>query len=151
MVIIKKKPNISFKEILAYLFVFTCFFPYLARPIGNTTGVQVGELIAIIGLIIFFPYINKKILNAFLLIWIPLVISCILNLLFNRATDELILIKSFLSITIIFISFLFSGFIINRRNFENILYVASIAILIQSIFAAIQYYYFQKGIFPYIS
>jgi hypothetical protein len=72
-------------------------------------------------------------------------------LLFNRATDELILIKSFLSITIIFFSFLFSGFIINRRNFENILYVASIAILIQSIFAAIQYYYFQKGIFPYIS
>jgi len=151
MVTIKKKPNISFKEVLAYLFVFTCFFPYLARPIGNTTGAQVGELIAIIGLIIFFPHINKKILNAFLLIWIPLVISCILNLLFNRAIDELVLIKSFLLITIIFFSFLFSGLIINRSNFKNILYVASIAILIQSIFAAMQYYYFQKGIFPYQS
>lgn len=144
-----KIKKITFKDILIFVFIFSCFFPYLARSIGKTTGLQIGELIAIIGLFIGFPNINKKVLKGFILLWLPSIISFISNLLFYRAIDEMVMIKSFVFFSIVLSVLLFSGIIVNLNNWKPILYGSIIAIIIQSIFGAIQYYFFRMGIFPF--
>ena len=144
---IKKKSDF-FLKVFTFWFSFFCFFPYPAIPIGETTGLQVSQILALV----YFPFLvfrfSKKYYWATILILGPLLISAVINEITMSTISSLIMLKTIASRILIFIVFLVAGNLIKRQNLKSLLYCASWAIFIHSLIGFFQIICFKQHIFP---
>ena len=141
-------PPKSSAVVVIALFVFSVFFAYPALPIGQSTGLQIAQALAIIALPVLVFRLPRRHVIAFLLLTVPLAVSGTINLIAGRAIrDDLILKLTFLYI-LVMIVLIPSGAAIRSGRISTIAKAVAAAIVVHAMIGVYQMYGFSQGFFP---
>src|SRR5215210_2487096 len=110
----RKTPFLWFTA--AFLFVFVSFFPNPALSIGSSTGLQAGQIMALLSLpFILVSGLPKRQTLVLLLLLLPLLVSCLLVVLTGRALSNEVALKSTVATALVFLVLIPAGKVANKR------------------------------------
>src|SRR5215210_3368755 len=108
----RKTPFLWFTA--AFLFVFVSFFPNPALSIGSSTGLQAGQIMALLSLpFILVSGLPKR--QTLVLLLLLLLVSCLLVVLTGRALSNEVALKSTVATALVFLVLIPAGKVANKR------------------------------------
>jgi hypothetical protein len=142
----------KFHNIIVFVFVFLCFFPYPALSIGQTTGLQLGLLfLLLLSPPLMVRRISSKYFYIFMLLTLPVLLSLSIHLISGSYVSDAIMIKSSVSYALVAIFIFLSGFIMKGALMETIINAVSYAIMVHFLVGLLQMLSFIKGSeFPFL-
>jgi hypothetical protein len=136
-------------RLLCFLFVFICFFPNPALPIGANTGVQTGQVIALLFLpVVLMRGLPKRQTLALLLLLLPLLASGFLAVLTGRAVSNEVVAKSTIMMFLAFVVLVPVGWIIRERYLVPLLSGVAVAVVAHAVVGGYQAFWFARDVFP---
>jgi hypothetical protein len=147
--------SIPFSLVAAiYFFTFICFFPTPALPMGNSTGLQAGQIVLMLLLPVVFVWgVPKRHMLVLMLLILPVLLANLLVVLTGRAISVETGLKATLAMIVpVFAVLLPIGWLTNKwQRFAPLLSVVSWAVVLHVIVGAYQVYWFTKGKFPLVA
>lgn len=136
-------------RLLCFLFVFICFFPNPALPIGASTGVQAGQVIALLFLpVVLMRGLPRRQTLALLLLLLPLLASGFFAVLTGRAVSNEIVAKSMVVMFLAFVVLVPVGWMIRERYLVPLLSGVTAAVVAHAIVGGYQAFWFARDVFP---
>ncbi len=131
-------------------FVFVCFFPNPALPIGSSTGLQAGQVLAMLSMlgVLFFGWLPRRHALAALILGFPLLFSGLIGILSGHALDGEVAINNIVATSLVLIVLIPAGWIARRRHMVPVVWGAALAILCNAAVGVYQAYWFAKDVFP---
>jgi hypothetical protein len=132
-----------------FLFAFACFCPNPALPIGSSTGLQVGQVMALLSLpsILMSGLPDRQTLVVLLLL-LPVLLSGFLTVLTDHAVSNDVALKVTVSMTLVFVVLVPAGKVVNKHYTAPLLSGAASAIVLNTIVGFYQAYWFARDTFP---
>lgn len=131
------------------MFAFLCLFPNPALPIGANTGLQAGQVVAMLSLPLFLALgLPKRQALAALLLVLPVLLSAFLAVLTGRAISDEVAVKTLVSIMLVFVVLVPIGGIVSKRYTAPLLSGIAWAILLHTGVGLYQEYRFAQNEFP---
>lgn len=144
-----KLPFSSTVMILFFLFTFICFFPNPALPIGASTGLQAGQIMALLFLpILLVSGLPKRQTLALLLLILPLLLSGFLAVLTAHAISDEVVVKTMMTVVLAVVVLVPAGEIINKKYTMPLLSGVAWAIILHLVVGLYQAYWFTQNVFP---
>lgn len=132
-----------------FLFVFVCFFPNPAVPIGANTGWQAGQILAFL----FVPAVlvlglPKRQALALMLILLPILVSGFAIVMTRRALSDELAVNSIVATLLSLIVIIPVGWAASERYLIPLLTGVGCAIVTHALLGAYQVYSFSRNVFP---
>jgi len=139
-----------FAASMTFLFTLVCFLPNQALPIGGNTGLQAGQIVALLSLPLFLVlgWLPKRQTLAILLLISPLLLSGFLTVFTRHALSEEVVVKNLVFTLAVFVVILPAGGIVNEKLLAPLLFGVASAVLLHAILGVYQAYSFTKDVFP---
>jgi hypothetical protein len=133
-----------------FSFVFVCFFPNPALPIGSNTGLQAGEILAVLSAPAFLllGWLPRRHLQVLLLLLSPPFLAGYLSVLTGRALSEEVVINNLIATSLVMVVLVPAGGIVKERWVAPLLSGAAAAILCHALVGIYQVYWFARDVFP---
>lgn len=134
----------------AFLLGLTCLLPYPAIPIGNSTGLQAGSILAIFFIVTLHSRLLKRNVRAWLVLCIPLIASTFFGSFFGVHTPSL---TNGLAVSIAWSLFTLPLAVTGSfvfRNVSALLVGVSFGVLLHVSIGVYQVFSFQHEVFPLI-
>lgn len=133
----------------AVLFAFVCFFPNPALPIGESTGLQASQMLALLFvplmLAVGFP---KRQSLALLLIVLPILISSFYSVFSGNALADNVVLKAAIGMLLALAVLLPAGWLICKGYKLHLLYGVAAGVTTTALIGAYQLYGFWNNTFP---
>ena len=133
----------------AVLFAFICFFPNPALPIGESTGLQASQILALVFvplmLVIGFP---KRQSLALLLIVLPILASSFYAVFSGNALADDVVLKAAIEMPLALAVLLPAGWLICKGYKLHLLYGVAMGVTATALIGAYQLYGFWNNTFP---
>lgn len=143
----RKMPFLRFTA--AFLFVFVCFFPNPALSIGSSTGLQAGQIMALLSLpFILVSGLPKRQTLVLLLLLLPMLVSSFLVVLTGRALSNEVVLKSTVATALVFLVLIPAGKVANKRYTLPLLSGVAWAVMLNVAVGLYQVYSFARDEFP---
>lgn len=134
---------------LASAFVFSCFFPFPAIDIGNSTGLQISHIFALVMLpfiaLHFIP--RRQVATLGILVFVATLSACV-AVLSGPATDGALASKAVVEIALALLVLIPMGWIIRRVGLTRVLPAVAAALIVQALVGLDQVVQFQSNQFP---
>ena len=139
-----------FTAAVIFLFTLVCFLPNQALPVGGNTGLQVGQILALLSPLAFlvWGWLPKRQTLAILLLILPLLVSTFLVVLLRQALSDEVALKNLIIALAVFVVLLPAGGIVNERLLAPLLSGVASAMILHAGVGAYQAYSFTKDVFP---
>ncbi len=139
-----------FTAAVIFLFTLVCFLPNQALPVGGNTGLQVGQIVALLSplTVLVWGWLPKRQTLAILLLISPLLLSTFLVVLLRQALSDEVALKNLIIALAVFVVLLPAGGIVNERLLAPLLSGAASAMILHAGVGAYQAYSFTKDVFP---
>lgn len=135
--------------LICFLFILICFFPNPALPIGANTGLQVGQIMALLFLPAFLVLgLPRRQTLALLLLLLPVLVSGFLAVLTGRAVSDEVAAKSIVVMLLSFTVLVPVGWMVKERYMVPLLRGVAVAVLAHAIMGAYQAFWFARDVFP---
>lgn len=129
-------------------FAFLAFFPYPALSIGNNTGLQASEILALATLPLLLINVPSRAFYAYVFLIGPRLLSAFVALIQGESPEPAVIPKELLSTVIALGILLPSAWVIRRDLMPRVLMLAALAILFHVTIGLIQLYSYTKEQFP---
>ncbi len=133
-----------------FSFVFVCFLPNPALPIGESTGLQAGQILAIpfVFVLLVSGGLPRRHTEVLLLLVSPIFLSGFLAILTGRALSDEIAVNTMIATALVMIVLIPAGGITRERCSVPLLSGAAAAILCHALVGIYQSYWFARDVFP---
>jgi hypothetical protein len=133
----------------AFLFSFVCFFPNPALPLGDNTGLQAGQILALLSLpFVLISGLPKRQTLVLLLLLLPMLVSGYLVVLTGRALSNEIVLKSTIATVLVFLVLVPAGKVANKRYALPLLSGLAWGVMLNVAVGLYQVYSFARDEFP---
>ena len=133
----------------AFLFSFVCFFPNPALPLGNSTGLQAGQILALLSLpFVLISGLPKRQTLVLLLLLLPMLVSGYLVVLTGRALSNEVVLKSTIATVLVFLVLVPAGQVANKRYALPLLSGLAWGVMLNVAVGLYQVYSFARDEFP---
>ena len=133
----------------AFLFSFVCFLPNPALPIGNSTGLQAGQILALLSLpFVLISGLPKRQTLVLLLLLLPMLVSGYLVVLTGRALSNEVVLKSTIATVLVFLVLVPAGQVANKRYALPLLSGLAWGVMLNVAVGLYQVYSFARDEFP---
>jgi hypothetical protein len=129
-------------------FTFFCFFPYPAAAIGNNTGLQVSEMIALASVPFLLARPPSRAFYAFLILNVPRAVSSFVAVANNSTPEAEIIPKELLSGSLAACPLLLTPWVARRGIFPAVLVAVAAAVIPHVLLGLYQVYSFSNEEFP---
>jgi hypothetical protein len=139
-----------FWAVAIFLFALTSFFPNPSLSLGGNTGMQAGQIVALLSVPIVAVWgLPKRQTLALLFLSLPVLVSALLVVVTGHALSNDVLTSSMISeFLVLFVLVLPIGTIVSKRYAVPLLSGAACAIVVHAIVGANQVYWFAQDVFP---
>lgn len=142
------KPSLLSSTVI-FLFAFICFFPNPALPIGTSTGLQAGQVLALMSLpVILVLGLPKRQTLALLLLLLPVLLAGFLVVLTGRASSNEVVLKTMVATLLALVVLIPAGKIVNKRYMVPLLASVAWALVLHAVAGFYQAYWFAQDVFP---
>lgn len=132
-----------------FLFAFACFCPNPALPLGGSTGLQIGQVMALLSLpIVVLVGIPKRQALVSLLLLLPVLLSGFLIVALERVPSVEVALKTQIATALVFVVLVPVGRATNKSLVVPLLCGAACAIVLNAGVGAYQAYQFARDEFP---
>ncbi len=132
-----------------FLFTFVCFFPNPALPIGGSTGLQAGQIMALLSLpLVLMSGLPKRHTLVLLLLLLPMLVSGFSVVLTGRALSNGIVLKATIATALVFMVLVPAGKVANKKYTLPLLYGLAWAVVLNVAVGLYQVYSFARDVFP---
>lgn len=143
-----KASSLSTATAFCSLFVFICFFPNPALPIGANTGLQAGQVMALLSLpVVLMMGLPKRQMLALLLLFLPVLVSGFLVVLTGRAVSDEVAAKSIVVMLLSFAVLVPIGWMVRDRYIVPLLSGVAVAMVAHALVGAYQAFWFARDVF----
>jgi hypothetical protein len=133
----------------AFLFSFVCFFPNPALPLGDSTGLQAGQILALLSLpFVLISGLPKRQTLVLLLLLLPMLVSGYLVVLTGRALSNEVVLKSTIATVLVFLVLVPAGQVANKRYALPLLSGLAWGVMLNVAVGLYQVYSFARDEFP---
>ncbi len=137
--------------VAVFAFAFIAFVPNPALPIGSSTGVQAGQLLAIASVPAFvvlgsFPRRHTQVL---LVLLAPVLLAGMVALLARRAFADDVVLNNVVATVLIMTVLIPAGSAVRAHHLPPLLCGAATAILANALLGLYQLYAFAQDVFPF--
>jgi len=152
-VLMKTREDVPLAEraraVLVFLVVFLIFFPNPALPIGNSTGLQYGQLaiLALLPLVCATTRFGRAAKTS-LLLFVPAFVSAVFSVVVAQSGSPELVLKALLVQSVALLPLVVADAAVIRIDLRPIVTAACIAVLLHSALAWLQYVGFAEGKFP---
>ena len=129
-------------------FAFSCFFPYPALAIGNTTGLQLSQALSLAAVPFLCARTPGRPLRALLLLLGPIALSASFNLTFGDLPAPDIIPKESIALVLALAVLGPAEWVAGRDLFRETLAAAGAAIVVHALIGLYQVYSFAHDEFP---
>ncbi len=145
-----RRPKHRFFSAAVFSFVFICFFPNPALPIGSSTGLQAGQVLAMLSVFVFLVlgWLPRRHALALLLLIFPVFLAGFLAILAGRALDDEAAVNNMIATSLVTIVLIPAGGMMRKRYMVPLLSGAALAILGNAFVGVYQAYWFSQDVFP---
>jgi hypothetical protein len=133
-----------------FLFAFVCFLPNPALPIGGNTGLQAGQIMALLSLpvaLLMSGLPTRQTLVSLVLL-LPVLLSCFLVVLTDRAISNEVVFKSTVATALVFVVLVPAGKVVNKRYTMSLLSGVAWAVVLNAVVGFYQAYRFAQDELP---
>lgn len=144
-------PQVSFPLAAAvFLFAFACFFPNPALPIGSNTGLQLGEMMAIVSVpfILLMSGLPRRQTLVSMLLFLPVLLSGFLIVMTGRALSNEVVFKVTVSVALVLVVLVPAGKVVSKKYAATLLSGVAWAIVLNAVVGLYQAYSFARDEFP---
>jgi hypothetical protein len=139
----------SLWDTAAFLLAFVCCFPNPALPIGSSTGLQAGQIMALLSLpLILVSGLPKRQTLVLLLLLLPVLVSGFLVVLTGRALSNEVVLKSTVATALVFLVLVPAGKVANKRYALPLLSGLAWGVMLNVAVGLYQVYSFARDEFP---
>src|SRR3982751_5719230 len=138
----------TWSRVAARLFAASCFFPYPALAIGNNTGLQLSQALALAAVPLLCVRPPGRAFRALLLILTPVYLSMLVNVMIGDVTTLAIIPKEAVALSLAMIVLWPSEWATRPAPFRDVLAAAAAAIAAHALVGLYQAYSFSKDEFP---
>jgi hypothetical protein len=132
-----------------FLFAFVWFFPNPGLPLGNSTGLQAGQILALLALpVILLIGLPRRETLALVLIVLPAALSSFVAVLTRDALSDGVAVKSLVGGALVFVALVPAGRVVDKRYLVPLLCGAAWAIVLHAALGVYQAYSFTRDTFP---
>jgi hypothetical protein len=139
-----------FSAAAIFSFVFICFFPNPALPVGSNTGLQAGQILIMPFMFAFLALggLPRRHVLALLLLIFPPFLSGFLAVIAGRALSYEIVLNNMIATLSVMIVLVPAGAMVRKRYMVPLILGSALAILCNSLVGFYQAYWFSKDVFP---
>jgi hypothetical protein len=133
-----------------FLFAFACFLPNPALPIGSNTGLQTGQMMALISVpfILLMTGLPKRQTLVATLLFLPVLLSGFLTILTDRAFSTEVVFKVTVSMALVLVVLVPAGKVASKKYAVPLLSGVAWAIVLNAVVGLYQVYSFARDEFP---
>jgi hypothetical protein len=133
----------------AFLFSFVCFIPNPALPLGDSTGLQGGQIMALLSLpFVLISGLPKRHTLILLLLLLPMLVSGLLVVLTGRALSNEVVLKLTVATVLVFLVLVPAGKVANKRYALPLLSGVAWGVMLNVAVGLYQVYSFARDEFP---
>lgn len=144
-----KGPVLSVAVIFSFLFAFFSLFPNPALPVGSNTGLQAGQIVALLSMpVLLVLGLPRKHTLVLVLLLLPLLLSGFLVVLTGHALSTLVVLNSTIALALVFVVLVPVGSILNMGHTVALLSGVAWAIGLHALIGLYQAYKFARDEFP---
>lgn len=137
--------------VFTFVFVFSCFFPNPALPVGSSTGLQLSQALALLFLPVMLVIgLPKRHTLALLLVTLSLAASGFYVVLTGRAITDGVVVKVTAATVLALLPLLPVGWLLYKGYALHVLRAVAWGIIANSLWGAYQLYSFSRNTFPMI-
>jgi hypothetical protein len=135
--------------IFTFLLAFTCFLPNPGLPVGNNTGVQAAQIMALLALpVMVLMGLPRRQVLALLVLSLPILLSSFSNSLAGRTISDEVQVKTMIVIMLAFMLLIPVGWVVSERYLVSLLAGVACGIVLHVLVGAYQAYWFAQDVFP---
>jgi hypothetical protein len=135
--------------VVVFVFAFVWFFPNPALPIGGSTGLQVGQVLALLSLpVVLMVGLPRRETVALVLVVLPVILSSFVAVLVGHALSDEVAVKAMVSTALVLVVLVPAGRMVSRRHLVPLLSGVALAIVLHAAVGAYQAYSFAQDTFP---
>ncbi len=138
----------AWERAAAWLFAFSCFFPYPALPIGGSNGLQLSQALTLAGFPLLFTRAPGRSFLALMLIVTPIYLSALVNSMLDSVPSTDYLPKESVSLTLALLVLWPAEWVMRRDLFREVLAAACAAVAAHALIGLVQIHGFSRGEFP---
>jgi hypothetical protein len=133
-----------------FLFACACFFPNPALPIGSNTGLQAGQIMALMSLpfILLKSGVPKRQTLVSMLLFLPVLLSGFLTVLTDNALANDVVLKVTIAMALVLVVLVPAGKVVNEKYAVLLLSGVAWAIVLNALLGLYQAYRFTQDVFP---
>ena len=132
-----------------FLFTLVCFLPNPGLPIGGSTGLQAGQIMALLSLpLVVLAGLPKRHTLVVLLLFLPMLVSGFIVVLTERALSNGIVLKATIAAALVFMVLVPAGKVANKRYTLPLLHGLAWGIVLNVVVGLYQVYSFARSEFP---
>ena len=134
---------------VAFLFSLVCFIPNPALPLGDSTGLQGGQIMALLSLpFVLISGLPKRHTLILLLLLLPMLVSGLLVVLTGRALSNEVVLKLTVATVLVFLVLVPAGKVANKRYALPLLSGVAWGVMLNVAVGLYQVYSFARDEFP---
>ena len=134
---------------VAFLFSLVCFIPNPALPLGDSTGLQGGQIMALLSLpFVLISGLPKRHTLILLLLLLPMLVSGLLVVLTGRALSNEVVLKLTVATVLVFLVLVPAGKVANKRYALPLLSGLAWGVMLNVAVGLYQVYSFARDEFP---
>ena len=141
----------SWERAAARLFAFSCFFPYPAVALGENTGLQLSQALALAGVPLLSLRAPGRALFALVALLAPIYLSAFLVLLGGEVPSPSVLPKEAIALTLALLVLWPSEWACRGERMRDLLAAAVAALGVHALIGLLQVYAFSYGEFPLLA
>jgi len=133
-----------------FLFALICFVPNPALPIGQSTGLQAAQIMALLYLPVLFltSGLPRRQTLVALLLFLPVVVSCFFVVLTDSAISTEVVFKAMGATALVHVVLVSAGKVVNKKYTVSLLSGVAWAIVLNAVLGFYQAYRFAQDEFP---
>ena len=146
----ESKPRF-FSTAAVFLFALICFFPNPGLSIGNNTGLQAGQIVALLALpVVLILGVPKRQSLAVLLLILPVLLSGLLVVVTDHAVSNEVAFNSIVALFLVLVVLLPAGKMVHERYTVPLLSGVAWAIVLNAVVGLYQAYWFARDEAPLV-
>lgn len=140
-----------FSTAAVFLFALICFFPNPGLPIGTNTGLQAGQIVALLSLpVVLILGLPKRQTLTVLLLILPVLLSGLLVVVTDRAISNEVAFNSIVAMVLVLVVLLPAGKMVHERYTVALLSGVAWAIVLNAVVGLYQVYRFAQDEAPLV-
>jgi hypothetical protein len=140
-----------FSAAAVFLFALICFFPNPGLPIGANTGLQAGQIVALLSLpVVLILGLPKRQTLTVLLLILPVLLSGLLVVVTDRAVSNEVAFNSIVAMVLVLVVLLPAGKMVHERYTVALLSGVAWAIVLNAVVGLYQVYRFAQDEAPLV-